>query len=96
MTGDQTAVPRQMFPFVDIRDVAAAHVNALTCPQAANQRLIVSAANLWFADLAHALALQFRHQGAPLRHGTSDYWRNTTETDHPWAASAAEAAPTGY
>jgi dihydroflavonol-4-reductase len=36
-------VPHLLFHIVDVRDVAAAHVKALTTPGAANQRYICSA-----------------------------------------------------
>lgn len=48
-------VPRLIFPLVDVRDVAQAHVLAMTHPQAPGQRFILSGEELWFADIARVL-----------------------------------------
>lgn len=51
-------VPRLMFPVVDVRDVADAHVRAMTSAAAAGERFIVSAGSHWYVDMAHVLAAE--------------------------------------
>ena len=63
MHHETSMVPRVNFPLVDVRDVAAAHVAAMTVPEAAGHRHIVCAENLWYADIAGILASEFQPQG---------------------------------
>ncbi len=42
LNGEIPAFPRLFFPIVDVRDVAEAHLLAMTNPQAANQRFLLS------------------------------------------------------
>ncbi|BCS35106.1 dihydroflavonol-4-reductase [Luteitalea sp. TBR-22] len=49
-------VPRLMLPVVDVRDVAALHVLAMTRPEAAGQRFIASEGDYWYAEVARMLA----------------------------------------
>jgi len=49
-------VPRLMFSLVDVRDVADAHVRAMTMPGAAGQRFIVSEGEYWYVEIARMLA----------------------------------------
>ena len=49
-------VPRLMLPIVDVRDVAALHVLAMTRPEAAGQRFIASAGDYWYGDVARMLS----------------------------------------
>ena len=49
-------VPRLMFSMVDVRDVADAHLRAMTLPAAAGQRFIVSEGEYWYVDIARTLA----------------------------------------
>ncbi len=49
------AVPRLLFPLVDVRDVADAHVRALTVPEAAGERFLLAAGEYWYEDLAREL-----------------------------------------
>ena len=48
--------PRLGWSFVDVRDVAAAHVAALTAPEAAGHRYICSGGFHWMSDIADMLA----------------------------------------
>jgi nucleoside-diphosphate-sugar epimerase len=48
-------LPRLYFPVVDVRDVAAAHLLAMTSPRAAGGRFILSAHEAWYAELAAIL-----------------------------------------
>ena len=47
--------PRRGFNVVDVRDLAVAHVLAMTAPQAAGQRFIASSDFMWMADIARTL-----------------------------------------
>lgn len=53
--GRMPGLPRLGFAFVDVRDVAALHVLAMSAPEAAGQRLIAAGEFLWFSDVARIL-----------------------------------------
>jgi nucleoside-diphosphate-sugar epimerase len=55
LKGDMPGLPRLGFPFVDVRDVAALHVRALTDPEAAGRRVLADAGFLWLAEVADVL-----------------------------------------
>lgn len=55
LTGKMPGLPRLGFSFIDVRDVAALEVAALTAPEAGGQRLIAAADFLWFSDVARIL-----------------------------------------
>jgi len=55
LDGKMPGLPRLGFSFIDVRDVAALHVMAMTAPQAAGERLIAASDFLWFADVAEIL-----------------------------------------
>lgn len=48
-------VPQLQFRLVDVRDVARAHVLAMTAPNAAGQRFIVSSDTAWMREIAQTL-----------------------------------------
>src|SRR6185369_5636491 len=48
-------VPRLQFALVDVRDVATAHVLAMTAPKAAGERFIVTSETAWFKEIAETL-----------------------------------------
>ena len=52
---DMPGVPRLHFGLVDVRDVAAAHVSALTSEQAAGERFLLSAEPMWMKEIASTL-----------------------------------------
>ncbi|PVD18544.1 hypothetical protein C0Q70_21094 [Pomacea canaliculata] len=56
-------LPALNFNIVDVRDVALAHVRAMTLPEAAGNRFICSNVNLWFSQMALLLDAVFRPQG---------------------------------
>jgi len=64
LDGSATAVPRLGFEIVDVRDVAAAHLLAMTSAQAEHQRFIVSGELLWYADIADILRAHLGDQAA--------------------------------
>lgn len=55
LSGKIPAVPRVGFGIVDVRDVAAAQVAAMTVPGAAGERFLVSQPFMWFSDVADVL-----------------------------------------
>ena len=48
-------LPRLQFPLVDVRDVAKAHVLAMTAPRAAGERFILTSETAWYKDIAETL-----------------------------------------
>jgi len=50
---------RIQWGLVDVRDAARAHVVALTSPEAANQRIILSAHSLWCREIGLLLHNEF-------------------------------------
>jgi nucleoside-diphosphate-sugar epimerase len=55
LAGRMPGIPRLGFSFVDVRDVAALHCEAMTAPEAAGQRLIAAGTFLWLSDVAEIL-----------------------------------------
>ena len=55
MARDMLGCPRVGFTIVDVRDVAEAHVRALTASEAAGRRLICTGEFQWLTDLARVL-----------------------------------------
>ena len=55
LTGRMPGLPRLGFSFIDVRDVAALQVGAMTAPAAAGQRLIAADSFLWLSDVAEIL-----------------------------------------
>lgn len=55
LKGDLPGLPQIGFRCVDVRDVAAAHVAALTAPNAPGNRYCCVTEFLWFEDIAHML-----------------------------------------
>lgn len=55
--GTNATVPPTTFPsYIDARDLADAHVKALTEPKVANKRLTIGGQGVTFTEIAHALA----------------------------------------
>ncbi|RDD37144.1 Dihydroflavonol-4-reductase [Trichoplax sp. H2] len=57
------AVPKLNFPIIDVRDLAAGHVAALTSDKAAGNRHIMVSENMWFAEIAKVYTEEFKSQG---------------------------------
>jgi len=55
LSGRMPGLPRLGFSFIDVRDVAALEVDALTAPDAAGQRLIAAGSFLWLSEVAAIL-----------------------------------------
>ena len=58
LAGEAPGLPRFGWPIVDVRDLAAVHVRALTAPQGAGQRFLVAGPFEWLAEIAHILKTQ--------------------------------------
>jgi dihydroflavonol-4-reductase len=59
LSGKLPGTPRVGFVIVDVRDVAAAHVLAMTNPAAAGERFLVGDRFMWFSDVAAVLRQEF-------------------------------------
>lgn len=55
LEGALPGLPRLGFPVTDVRDVADAHVRALTHPGIDGERFLVAGEFLWLEDIAHVL-----------------------------------------
>jgi nucleoside-diphosphate-sugar epimerase len=55
LRGEMPEVPRMGLEVVDVRDVAAAHVSAMTTEAAGGERFLVTGELLWLPDIAHLL-----------------------------------------
>jgi nucleoside-diphosphate-sugar epimerase len=55
LEGRMPGLPRMGFSFIDVRDVAALHVLAMSAPAAGGERLIAASEFLWFSDVAQIL-----------------------------------------
>lgn len=51
------------FAVVDVRDVAAAHIKAMTLEEAAGKRHLIVNQNIWMKEIAQILAKEFKPQG---------------------------------
>ncbi|MEM9304319.1 MAG: NAD-dependent epimerase/dehydratase family protein [Pseudomonadota bacterium] len=67
MQGAYPAVPPVAYPVVDVRDVAAVHVAAMTTPAAGGRRLIASDKTLSFVELARLLKRKYPQRRLPVR-----------------------------
>jgi len=67
----------------DVRDVALAHVLALTCEKANGKRYLISNTALWQADLAKFLKFEFEEKGYGISEtiGSLSYFENLAKKD---------------
>ena len=70
LSGKIPAVPRIGFGIVDVRDVASAQVAAMTVPEAAGERFLVSQPFMWFSDVGDILRTNFPAYAKKLPKGT--------------------------
>lgn len=59
MSGRLPGTPRVGFVIVDVRDVAAAHVAAMTNPAAAGERFLLGDRFVWFSEVADIVRREF-------------------------------------
>ncbi|CDW91338.1 nad dependent epimerase dehydratase [Stylonychia lemnae] len=52
-------MPKIMFPIVDVRDVALAHLRGIEVEEAKGNRFILSCKGVWFVEIASALKSEF-------------------------------------
>ena len=64
LSGRMPGLPALGFSFIDVRDVAALEVEAMTAPQAAGQRLIAAGQFLWLSQVAAILRQQLGPEAA--------------------------------
>jgi len=76
MTGAVPVVPPIGINAVDVRDVAAAHVAAMTLPEAAGERFVCVGESAWMKDIAKILSDEYGAQG----------WKIPTRSLPLWAA----------
>ncbi|XP_023930106.1 NADPH-dependent aldehyde reductase ARI1-like isoform X2 [Lingula anatina] len=57
------AIPKLNFPIVDVRDVARAHIRAMTLPEAEGKRFVLSHTNMWLKEIAQQVSKEFKSQG---------------------------------
>ena len=60
---DIPALPHINLVIVDVRDVAAAHVAAMTLPNASGKRHILTGTNMWFQEVAKIYSEEFYPMG---------------------------------
>ncbi|XP_072017994.1 uncharacterized protein [Amphiura filiformis] len=63
LTRDPPANVRINFGIVDVRDVAKAHINAMTEPEAVGRRHILVNKSMWMSDMAEILKAEFQQHG---------------------------------
>ncbi|XP_076336107.1 uncharacterized protein LOC143239145 isoform X1 [Tachypleus tridentatus] len=56
-------IPKVHFCVSDVRDVAQAHLKVMTLPSAATHRHIVCSESIWWKDIGHILATEFKPKG---------------------------------
>lgn len=64
LRGRLSWLPRIGFWVVDVRDLAALHVDAMTSPEAAGQRFLATGDFMWMADMASTLRTQLGERAA--------------------------------
>ncbi|HEY4461011.1 MAG TPA: NAD-dependent epimerase/dehydratase family protein [Pseudonocardiaceae bacterium] len=55
LAGTAPGIPRLGYSFVDVRDVAAAHIAAMLAPEAGGRRFLVAGEFLWLSEVADML-----------------------------------------
>ncbi|MFT4571032.1 MAG: dihydroflavonol-4-reductase [Hyphomicrobiaceae bacterium] len=71
---EMPACPELGWATVDVRDLARAHVLAMTTPAAAGNRYICAGDNVWLRDMARALSEEFAPLGYRVPTGHLPYW----------------------
>lgn len=74
MTGKAPASPRVGFCVVDVRDVADAHVKAMTAPAAAGERFLAAGRFMWMSEVADVLRQNFPDYAKKLPKGELPDW----------------------
>jgi len=61
--GRMPRIPNVGLSIIDVRDLAVAHVDSMTAPGAAGERLIVNGDFMWMRDVAFTLMKKLGHRG---------------------------------
>lgn len=72
--GEFAALPRFGIALVDVRDVADAHLRAMTSPAAAGQRFIAGGRFLWLKEVAEILRERFPERAARIPKRVAPDW----------------------
>ena len=67
-------VAKMMFPMVDVRDAALAHVRAVEVEEAKDKRIIIVGANIWFKEFAEIIYENFSKFGYKPKTGEIKFW----------------------
>ena len=68
------ACPKIGFSCVDVRDVASAHLAAMTTPEAAGKRFLCAIEFCWMSEIAKILDKRFRDEGYKIPTGELPNW----------------------
>ncbi|CAJ0938210.1 unnamed protein product, partial [Mesorhabditis belari] len=68
------ACPKACLGLVDVRDVAKAHILAMTNSATDGERILIHAESGWFSDIAKWLFTEFRNKGYPITIFTAPNW----------------------
>lgn len=68
------ACPEVGWAVVDVRDLARAHLLAMTTPAAAGNRYICAGDHMWLGEMARVLAAEFDQYGYRVPTGRLPYW----------------------
>ncbi|MCA8904114.1 MAG: aldehyde reductase [Hyphomonas sp.] len=74
LTGKVPASPNVGFCVVDVRDVADAHLRAMTAPEAAGERFLAAGRFMWMSEVADVLRASFPAYAKKLPKGTLPNW----------------------
>ncbi|ETO22981.1 hypothetical protein RFI_14209 [Reticulomyxa filosa] len=66
LNGEYPVVPRIQWGVVDVREVATAHVNAMTAPNAPGKRYLLVGECLWYKDMVELMAYKYSKLGYPV------------------------------
>jgi len=63
MNSSLKGIPNLNIPLVDVRDVAQAHIRAITAPAAKENRYICSSRSMWLSEISELLRTEFLSKG---------------------------------
>lgn len=91
LTGRMPVLPRIGYSIVDVRDLAALHVEAMTAPKAAGQRFIATGEFLWLKDIAGVLRERLGTRASKVSRRQLPNW--VVRAAAPFNAEMAQLAP---
>ncbi len=74
MLSTTPGLARMHFNAVDVRDVAAAHISAMTTPEAAGQRFVCVSDSFWIKDVALLLKDEYAEKGYKIKTNVFPNW----------------------